>query len=412
MRPGDRESLFTLEGERFDLPLPEGDRPRSDRERRALLQANQEARELRLEVPHTAVPLPQLLEQARSDDVHRRAFALRDPRLRVQLVRKHGGTTLTEAAVARGLRWIAAQQWADGSWPLQHDDDHQAGTSLALLPFLGAGQTHLSGLYTTQVAGGLRYLLNHQDADGDLRGDSSLQFGMYVHGQATIVLCEALAMTHDERLREPAQRAVDFIVAAQHPRGGWRYEPGQEGDTSVLGWQLMALQSARAAGLKVPNDTLDLADQYLETVQSENGAFYAYQPYREPTHVMTAEALLCRMYLGWGLDHPGIRQGTRTLVDEFPPAADDPDYYYWYYATQAIHHVGGRLWQRWNHALREELVSLQRTQGRHAGSWDPEGPHASVGGRLYVTSMAVCTLEIYYRHAPIFRQIDLRAGTR
>ena len=47
-------------------------------------------------------------------------------------------------------------------------------------------------------------------------------------------------------------------------------------------------------------------------------------------------------------------------------------------------------------------------RGRDAGSWDPDGPHASTGGRLYVTSLAVCTLEVYYRHAPIFRQIDLR----
>ena len=170
----------------------------------------------------------------------------------------------------------------------------------------------------------------------------------------------------------------------------------------------MALQSARAAGLTVPSDTLDLADQYLETVQTADGAFYAYQPGREPTHVMTAEALLCRMYLGWTLDHPGLQLGIRELVHEFPPDGDDPDFYYWYYATQAAHHVGGRLWNRWNERLRDAVVTLQRTRGRDAGSWDPDGPHASTGGRLYVTSLAVCTLEVYYRHAPIFRQIDLQ----
>ena len=362
-RVGDRESLFSIEGERFDLPLPEGDRPRSDRERVAVLQANQDARELRVD-PHTTTsnlaPLRSVLELARSEDVNRRAMVFRDPRLRVQLVRQEGGTTLTEAAVARGLRWIAAQQLEDGSWGLRRRAYRQAGTSLALLPFLGAGQTHWNGIYVSTVSGGLRYLLDQQEPDGDLRGDSSQQFGMYVHGQATIVLCEAYAMTQDERLRHAAQRAVDFIVRAQHPRGGWRYEPKQPGDTSVLGWQLMALQSARAAGLAVPTDTLDLADQYLETVQTPEGAFYAYQPGREPTHVMTAEALLCRMYLGWTIDHPGLQLGIRELIQEFPPDDDDPDFYYWYYATQAAHHVGGRQWSRWNERLREVVVSLQR----------------------------------------------------
>jgi hypothetical protein len=282
-----------------------------------------------------------------------------------------------------------------------------AGTSLALLPFLGAGQTHFAGIYQETVSSGLRYVMESQGEDGDLRGDSPPQFGMYVHGQAAIVLCEAFAMTGDERLREPAQKAIDFIVSAQHPRGGWRYEPGQEGDTSVLGWQLMALQSGRAAGLDVPMETLDLADQYLESVQSDRGAFYAYQPRREPTHVMTAEALLCRLYLGWTLSEPGLTRGMRTLARDFPPEVSNPDYYYWYYATQVAHHVGGELWRRWNRQIRDALVSGQRTSGFHAGSWEPEGPHAEAGGRLYVTSLAICTLEVYYRHAPIFRQIRL-----
>lgn len=410
-RPGDQVSLFSVDEERFDLPIPEGDRPRNQRQRQALLQANADARELRVELMTDSSLRPDLshlMNDARSDDVQRRALIFRDPRLRTQLIRKEGGTTLTEAAVARGLRWLARQQQSDGSWGLDGRRARQAGTSLALLPFLGAGQTHLAGMYSSHVASGLRYLLDQQKPNGDLRGDSPAAYGMYVHGQAAIVLCEAYAMTQDERLRKPAQLAIDFIVEAQHPRGGWRYAPREPGDTSVLGWQLMALQSARAAGLNVPSDTLDLVDQYLESVQSSSGALYAYQPGHRPTHVMTAEALLCRIYLGWGADHPGLRLGTDQLLTKFPPDMNDPDFYYWYYATQVFHHVGGRPWRQWNQAMREALVAMQRTSGFHAGSWDPDGPHASTGGRIYVTSLAICTLEIYYRHAPIFRQIDLR----
>ncbi len=71
---------------------------------------------------------------------------------------------------------------------------------------------------------------------------------MYAQGIATLALCEAYAMTGDDTLRPFAQKAVDFIVYAQNPNtGGWRYFPGQPGDTTVLGWQLMALRSARMA---------------------------------------------------------------------------------------------------------------------------------------------------------------------
>ena len=139
-----------------------------------------------------------------------------------------------------------------------------AATSLCLLPFLGAGQTHQVGIYQDTVAQGLRWLIQHQGSDGDLRIDSAGNAGMYAHGQGAIVLCEAYALTHDEQIRDAAQRAIDFIVDAQHPAGGWRYQPGDRGDTSVFGWQLMALHSARAAGLDVPMETLELASIYFE----------------------------------------------------------------------------------------------------------------------------------------------------
>src|SRR5690606_21041897 len=136
-----------------------------------------------------------------------------------------------------------------------------AATALALLPFLGAGQTHKSGQYRDTVGKGLRWLVMMQTNDGDLRGMGSGR--MYAHGIASIALCEAYALTNDSSLRGPAQRAIDFIAAAQHKKGGWRYDPGQEGDTSVVGWQLMALRSAELAGLEVPKQCFVLADQFL-----------------------------------------------------------------------------------------------------------------------------------------------------
>jgi hypothetical protein len=293
-----------------------------------------------------------------------------------------------------------------------------AGTSLALLPFLGAGQTPEQGRYKTEVAQGLAWLIANQKPDGDLRINFNGQAGMYAHGQATIVLCEAYAMTGDEKLREPAQRAIDFIQRAQHTSGGWRYQPGEPGDTSIFGWQLMALQSARAArgGIAVDPETLKLADYYLDLASTPRGksrvpagALYRYLPNDGSfTPAMTAEGLLCRMYLGWNRDNPRLMTGVRWLVEEHLPSADKPNLYYWYYGTQVLHHYGGKPWETWNRSVRDLLVASQLKKGKHPGSWEPsQFDWGAQGERIFVTSLAVCTLEVYYRHLPLFEPLAL-----
>ena len=64
---------------------------------------------------------------------------------------------------------------------------------------------------------------------------------MYSHGLATIALSEAYGLSGDKVVGAAAQKAVDFILMAQNKNdGGWRYNPGDPGHTSVVGWQLMA----------------------------------------------------------------------------------------------------------------------------------------------------------------------------
>jgi hypothetical protein len=416
-RPGQGEIENPADVIKFDTPVPEELNLQDRQTREAILKADQEARELRM-VEDFDPDLPELEDVKQligNPEGTTVAVMARDPRVRLELLKIEGGTTLTEAAVARGLRWLAGQQQAEGCWRLDGGlRSNSAATSLALLPYLGAGQTHLTGRHKATVAKGVRWLVEHQGQDGDLRIDSSGNSGMYAHGQGAIVLSEAYLMTGDDVLRQPAQKAIDFIVAAQYRDGGWRYRPASEtppheqvSDTSVVGWQLMALQSARAAKLKVPPETFELAGHYLDKAQSHDGARYAYQPRNRPTHVMTAEALLCRIYLGWDRSYPALLDGIRWLADEHLPAESEPNIYYWYYGTQAFHHVGGEEWDRWNRQMRDVLVAMQDKEGPHAGSWAPRGEHASAGGRVYMTSLAVCSLEVYYRHLPIFRQIDL-----
>src|SRR5207244_2534008 len=102
-------------------------------------------------------------------------------------------------------------------------------------------------------------------------------------------------MTQDIALKKPAQLALDYLVKAQHSIGGFRYRPGQAGDTSVTGWCLQALKSGYLAGLSVPRDTMTKVGNYLDTVQTQTGAAYGYTDPGAALN-MTAVGLLCRQY--------------------------------------------------------------------------------------------------------------------
>ncbi len=227
---------------------------------------------------------------------------------------------------------------------------------------------------------------------------------MYAQGIGTLAVCEAYAMTDDPALRSFAQGLVDFIVFAQDKkRGGWRYYPGELGDTTVTGWQMMALKSAEAAGLNVPSEALRGASRFLDSVQSDGGAKYGYMDTR-PRPATTAIGLLCRMYTGWSRSHTGLKRGVKTLSKWSPSATD---LYYNYYATQVLSHWEGAPWKRWNETMRDYLIKTQSSERLEAGSWYFPDPNGDVGGRLYNTAMAVMILEIYYRYLPIYKTKSL-----
>jgi hypothetical protein len=175
------------------------------------------------------------------------------------------------------------------------------------------------------------------------------------------------------------------------------------GDTSVLGWQIMALTSAKRAGIEVPQESFSVARHWLDLVErSSPPGLYAYQPQRQVTPAMTAEGMFVRQLLGADREDPRMR-GSASYVLQHPPQWEpEANTYYWYYATLALFQHQGRPWQQWNEAVKEVLVENQRTADRVAGSWDPQGQWADVAGRIYQTAMATLTLEVYYRYLPSF----------
>jgi hypothetical protein len=327
------------------------------------------------------------------------------------LLKAYGGTKTTQDAVNLALRWLAAQQRSSGMWSLQGpyadgggSENQLAATAMALLAFLGDGHTHLKdGPYKRVVAKGVRALIKFQDKDGAFNSeDAPNSHLLYTQAQCTIVLCELYAITEDSLIREAATKAVQYCVKIQAPQGGWRYQPYMDSDTSVTGWFVMALTSARMAKLDVPTTTLDRVRKFLDSVSPDDGSTYAYQDRRGATPAMTAEALLCRQYLGWPREEPSLRRGVEYLSD-YQINWRRPNVYHWYYATQVMHHMGGDAWVKWNKVMRQRVPANQVHAGREKGSWNPDRDQwGSSGGRLYMTCLSTYMLEVYYRHLPLY----------
>ncbi len=339
----------------------------------------------------------------------------------------------TEQAIELGLAYLAQRQNADGSWSLQgHGEEvliqsDTAATGLCLLAFQGAGYTHKAHQYAGTVQQGLRFLIATQKPNGDLYrpedAASNRNAWLYSHAIATLALCEAYGMTSDPELRSPAQRALQFIATSQDPRqGGWRYQPQSSSDTSVTGWMMMALKSGELSGLDVSRRAYSGIQNWMDLSQAspEVSWEYSYNPLapdtptqrhgRKPSTTMTAVGLLARLYLGWERSKPEMQRGADVLMKELPaignPRNNLRDTYYWYYATQVMFHMGGDYWKAWNSELNPILTTSQIKSGPDTGSWDPMlplpdrwAPHA---GRIYVTTMNLLSLEVHYRHLPIY----------
>ena len=333
----------------------------------------------------------------------------REQGMKQALLSTYGGTAVTEAAVKLGLEWLKRNQRSSGYWSMRGTyangapfENRVAATAMALLAFQGAGHTHQIGGHKKVVERGKDFLLKQLDSFGNFYHDNNRQQRLYSQAQATIALCELFGMTRDEELRAPAQRAIDYAVRIQDELGGWRYVPGQESDTSVTGWFMMAFQSAMMAGLEVPSPVLERISEYLDKVASYDGSRYAYRPGREMTVTMTAEALLCRQYLGWKRDDPRLKDGV-NYIRLHPITYRDENVYYWYYATQVLHHMEGDAWEEWNAILREVVPKNQTKTGKERGSWSPSNDRwGTFGGRLYTTCLSIYLLEVYYRHLPIY----------
>jgi hypothetical protein len=341
---------------------------------------------------------------------------LRNPhRLSDDVVESLGGSAETQRAIASALDWFTANQERDGRWDLMrhgggagHD---VGGTGLVLLCYYGWGARHTEdGPHRESVARGLKWLIAQMRSDGDLRGwlrrryeDDVLLGNMYDHAIATIVLCEAYTLTRDPALAEPVRQAVAFLIQAQEQTlGGWRYVPGQDSDTSVLGWAYMALKSAEMAGVQVAPNVIQRAQGWLARVAGgASGGIFRYQPVDRERPAMIATGMFCRQLDGADIHDPAVQESVDYIMTH-PLDGADLDYYYLYYATLAAYQYGGTAWDEWNVRMKSILPGLQQKTGRHKGTWETRQWYGSQMGRVVTTAISTLSLEVYYRLLPIY----------
>jgi hypothetical protein len=339
-----------------------------------------------------------------------------------------------DKAIADGLRWLALHQAEDGHWglhdfpkhartqPLPHGKvaadksspdtkkkDDVAGTALALLPFLAAGHTHkppkekADVSYETAVDAGLKWLLKQQSGKGEDKGN----FGGDVesHALATLVVCEAYALTADPKLKAPSQAATDYLAKAQHTGGGWSVAPKQPGETTVTATAVHALKVAQMAGLSVPKATLRGVEKFLDSVETKEKGQYGSRDASKPTPATTAAGATCRLFLGTNPLNKSLL-ASLAFIKKTPPGKGGVRYEL--YATLLTHHTGGE-WKSWflgpdgdgKKGLRDALVARQDQKAANKGSWAGD---ESTGGRLGATARSLVALQIPKRTATYARR--------
>ena len=343
---------------------------------------------------------------------------------RKKCVRRFGGNRKSESAVEAALKWLADHQENDGRWSCPNHGGRSeaydpAMTGFAVLAFLGAGYTtSVESKYQETVQEGVDWLLEHQRKDGCFFvGDRPHHLG-YIHAIAGLALAEAYGMSRDEELRESAQKAVDYSVNVhQCPYSGWRYNPRQKGDSTVSGWFVMQLKSAKVAGLVVDGKAFQGAINFYDEVTDPKTGMVGYTAApkggRGGSPRRTAIGLVCRQFLGGSVkSDPLILKEANFLAQSLPVlqpvqgqrVAPKPDFYYWYYGMLGMFQVGGRHWKAWNKVLRDRLIQTQCKAGDdNDGSWDYENDqYGRKSGRVFTTALGALCLEVYYRYLPMY----------
>ena len=300
-------------------------------------------------------------------------------------------------AVDRGLDYLAKNQSDDGSYTAQRYGRHVGVTALACLAMMADGNLPGRGAHGVNVERGLNFVLSSAHETGLIAAGTS-HGPMYGHGFATLFLGEVYGMTGNPRVREVLIKAVNLIITTQNPQGGWRYHPRPfDADISVTICQIMALRSARNAGISVPKQTIDRAVAYVRQCQNPTDGGFRYMLHSGTSAFPRSAAGVASLYYAGVYEDDAVTKGLEYLMRQNSAVSGGGFghfYYGHYYASQAMYLAGGDYWKGWFPQVRRALLDKQ----------GPEGEWASDHGEAYGTAMALLILQVPNRLLPIFQR--------
>jgi hypothetical protein len=312
-------------------------------------------------------------------------------------------TPRQQEAVDKGLRWLAAHQQSDGAFGGEGGANKHAGvTAMAGLAFMEAGNLPGRGKYGDNVQKCIDFVLSSSQESGLITSDQT-QGPMYGHGFATLFLAEVYGMTGDDQVKEKLQKAVRLIQKTQNAEGGWRYQPvPYEADISVTICQVMALRAARDAGIKVEKETIDNSIKYVRSCQNLDGGF-SYMAHQSggggPSGFARSAAGCAALYYAGVFEGDDLKRGLDYVFKYIPSRGNagaegiEGHYYYGhYYAVQAMFLAGGKYWEKWYPAIRDQLINKQLSNGSWQGDF----------GEDYASSMSLIILQMPNRYLPVY----------
>lgn len=361
-------------------------------------------------------------------------------------------TDASKKGAEEALRWLVDhQEPKSGAWRcdvgfklnenyrVEHEDVAHVGvTALAGTALLASGSTPEHGPYAENVRKALDYVVSCQQPSGYIMANGTR---MYEHAFATMFLAEVYGMTHDARVKDCLQRAVEFTYKSQNSQGGWRYAPNAEdSDMSIVVCQVMALRAAKNKGITVPKESIDKAVDYVLNSANttlngwsefEKGTFvYQYDPKNQAAAIQTRTSFALtsaglttlygagiytnrdiidfaaqrslEKYRRGGEKLPRFEDMIKYVMEHYRDVANDErsNHYFFfygnYYATQAMFITGGPDWEVFYARLRDDLLKLQARQR--------DGSVRSNVGTAFSTAVTALLLEVPNNYLPIFQR--------
>jgi hypothetical protein len=303
----------------------------------------------------------------------------------------------------RGLQWLVKNQTEQGDW--RGGNQGPGVTGMALMALLASGEDPNFGMYSAQIRRALRSIISSQDANTGYMGNS-----MYHHGFGILGLAEAYGAVDDRNLWPAGQaakqrsigEALELAVRAaitsqkKNSYGGWRYSPdSNDADTSVSGAVLVGLLAARNAGIEVPDESIDRAIAYYQSMTSDSGQVGYSGGMGGFDESIPRISIACLVYsVARRKDLPQHAATLNYLKQRLEQPSSHYREYGMYYQAQALYQGDIEAWEKWNKLLVRQLKQSQLPDGSFKGDLGDE----------VATSLSLLSLALNYRFLPIYER--------